>query len=91
MDPEESSHVFGIDIGDGDVFSHQFRAGSAATRQIYETIRGFGDIGIELVFIRLCADVSKIIDLFRTYGEIIEEDALREFDVGLFTSVSVSL
>jgi len=89
--PNTPVHVLGVDIGDDDVRTRQFREATAAVDLIRTGIASLGDSGTEVVLTRRCADVCKVTHLLRSHGPAVDRDALVDFDQRLGRALATAL
>ena len=86
-----SFDVLGVDIGNSDTRSNQFRAACAKVAATREAIDSIGDSATELVLTRMCANVCKVTHLLRAHGSALRESELKEFDRSLMVGVASAL
>ena len=79
-------HVLGIDFGDdegepvGGAPSAQFAGAAARVAAVHSAVAALGDVPAELVLLRRCADVCKVVHLLRASGPALAADALAGYD-----------
>ena len=74
-------HVLGIDFGTDDrSTTSQFNAAAIKISSLHTSISCLGDTACELVLLRKCADVCKVVHLLRAVGPDIQREALGKYD-----------
>ena len=80
-DPKKMAHVLGVDFGSGDrSCTTQFCKITDVVRDLHDNLALVGDAGSELVLLRSCADVCKVVHLLRARGPFLDAAALDSYD-----------
>eukprot|EP00973_Karenia_brevis_P048732 6761919-Karenia_brevis.AAC.1 len=80
LPPNSPTEVLGAAIGDADAAAVQFQAAVSKAVAAHEAIHLVGDAGTELVLLRKCADIGKVMFQLRTCGDMLPVDLLEQFD-----------
>lgn len=79
-------HVLGIDFG-GEVTNDQLRAKTKEVEELHNEIALVEDTAAELILVRKCADICKVVHLLRGAGSSISIPRLAEYDALLRRSL----
>ena len=69
-EPSKQTHVLGTDFGEEFNPCHQFREIAKKVADLHDALTLVEDTASELVLLRTCADVCKVVHLLRTSGPI---------------------
>jgi hypothetical protein len=83
-DPARQQHVLGVDFG---AVAMQFEAATEQVAELHEALALVEDTACEMILLRKCADVCKVVHLLRAAGPSIGEDALKSYDALLGRSL----
>lgn len=87
-DPARQQHVLGLDFGVEFSTAQQFRRTTDKVSALHEDLALVGDTACELILLRTCADVCKVVHLLRTAGPSIDVSALKAYDILLDKSLN---
>ena len=88
QDPARHGHVLGVDFGGERGPSSQFRDATDAVERLHEALAQVQDVASELVLLRKCADVCKVVHLLRASGLWLDESAVLRYDALLERSLT---
>ena len=86
-DPARQTHVLGVDFGEEFSATKQLQKVTKTVAEIHKAIAQLNDTASELILLRKCADVSRIVHLLRAAGTSVHPNALLDYDNVLALSV----
>ena len=78
--PSKQQHVLGVDFGPTHSVGQQFSHATKAVAGLHDALASTGDTASELVLLRQCADVCKVVHLLRAAGATLDPEELGAYD-----------
>ena len=75
-EPSRQKHVLGVDFGETFSTDRQFQRATQAVSDLHEALALLNDTASELILLRKCADVCKVVHLLRAAAPSIEPGTL---------------
>ena len=86
-EPSRQQHVLGVDFGAEFSPDRQFQQAIRSVADLHDALSQVEDTACELILLRKCADVCKIVHLLRAAGPRIQRSSLDHYDAMLERSL----